>query len=187
MPRSATATSGKTPGQEEAPTRISPEDYGAFIGQIHLRTIWLQDATVSNKHGPHTPEEAAIGFASVAEWSDREGGFQVLHTYMVGIESAEQEFAQIHTTFGLDFDSQQPMTQEIFDIFEDVNLSVNTWPFLREFVSTSLGRMGWSPFTLPALKRGVRDPRESKRKRQASRLRPRRKSTDVNEGGESTS
>jgi hypothetical protein len=180
------ADKGNTGDHTEAMARISPDDYGAFIGQIWLQTIWLQDATLSNKHGPQTPEEATVGFTSRAKWSDREGGFQVLHTYVVGVESAEQELAHIQVTFGLDFDSQQPMTQEIFEIFEDVNLSVNTWPFLREFVHTSLGRMGWSPFTLPALKRGVRDPRRPARKSQASRLRARRKSDNDDQNGGSS-
>ncbi|MHB8576340.1 MAG: hypothetical protein ACYDCQ_13525 [Dehalococcoidia bacterium] len=71
------------------------------------------------------------------------------------MESVERPLAEINAVFALDFTSPLPMTNTIFPIFSENNLPVNTWPYLREFVSTTLGRMNWTPFTLPALKRGV--------------------------------
>ena len=49
----------------------------------------------------------------------------------------------------------EPMTEGIFAVFQDVNLPVNTWPYLREFLAATTGRMNWITFTLPALKRGA--------------------------------
>lgn len=161
--------------QGEAPSRISPRDYAAFIGQIQLKDVWLQKARVVNFHGPRAPEESTLGFRSEAEWHSRDGGFTILHHYSVKLESAEDTLAEIDATFGLDFDSRQPITPEIFEIFEDVNLGVNTWPFLREFVSTTMGRMGWTPFTLPALKRGVQESARPAQRRHPSTGRTRRK------------
>jgi hypothetical protein len=139
----------------EAPPAISPQEYAQFIGQIELSTIWLHDVRVANYHGPQTPDQATFHFASEARWELRPTGFRVFHQYKVLVEATEDQLAEMDVTFGLDFTSQEPMTDQIFAIFEDVNLPVNTWPFLREFVSTTLGRMGWVSFTLPTFKRGV--------------------------------
>lgn len=157
---------------------VSREAYAAFIGQIGLSEIWLQEARVTNTHGPQTPEKATFRFESKAHWTDRDGGFRVAHQYTVNIEANEAIIAKIEVTFGLDFRSAQPITKEIFDIFEDVNLSVNTWPFLREFVSTTVGRMGWSPFTLPALKKGTSPKSRPPKKATAT---PRRSRASTNQ------
>jgi hypothetical protein len=147
--------STKKEAAKSAPPGISPEDYAAFIGQIELRSIWLQAARVENYHGPHTPEQAIFRLDSHARWELQSTGFRVLHTHKVDVEATDAQLAILEVTFGLDFDSRAPMSDAIFAIFEEVNLPVNTWPFLREFVSTTVGRMGWLPFTLPALKQGV--------------------------------
>lgn len=143
------------PTEKDQP-RFSRQEYASFIGQIQLRTVWLEHAKISNYHGPHAPRQATFPFDSHATWTTIDGGFRVLHVYEARVQSRDDVLAEIEVVFGLDFESEQLMSAEIFSVFEDVNLPVNTWPFLREFVSTTTGRMGWVPFTIPALKRGVK-------------------------------
>ena len=50
------------------------------------------------------------------------------------------------------------MSEELFTVFQEVNLPVNTWPYLRSFLADGLGRMGWPPMTLPAFKTGIQSP-----------------------------
>lgn len=145
----------KAEAPSKAPPAISRESYAAFIGQIELQDIWLDGAEVVNRHGPQTPGQATFRFSSDARWEARPAGFRIFHRYNIRAEAVDELIAEMHVTFGLEFASKEPMTDELFFIFEDVNLPVNTWPFLREFVSTTTGRMGWIPFTLPALKQGV--------------------------------
>lgn len=175
-PKTRTTTDAKR--QEvplEAPPIISREDYATFIGQIELVEIWLHEANVVNKHGPQTPEQATFRFSSKATWESQPAGFRIFHHYSVCVEAADALFAEVNVTFGLDFASKEPMTEAVFAIFEDVNLSVNTWPFLREFVSTTMGRMNWIPFTLPALKKGVRRASRSTGEKTTRTARSRRK------------
>ena len=61
------------------------------------------------------------------------------------------------------------MTDEIFAIYRDANLSLNTWPYLRSYLSDTLGLMHWSPFTLPVVKMG--SPQQAKPS-EASRDKP---------------
>ena len=91
-------------------------------------------------------------------WEARPGGFRGFDRAHVLLEAAGVAYAELEVTFGLDFASEEPLTEDLFAVFGEVNLPVNTWPYLREFISTTMGRMGWRPFTLPALKRGTPPP-----------------------------
>jgi hypothetical protein len=135
--------------------RPSASEYSSYVGQIELRAIWLQGAKVVNAAGPVTPEHAAIRVEARAEWEPWGSGFQARHRFTIQVETPDTVLAEIEVTFGLHFASGQPMTEPLFAIFQEVNLPVNTWPYVREFVSTTMGRMNWAPFTLPALRRGA--------------------------------
>jgi len=169
---------------EETAVELTREQYSEFIRQIELRDIWLNEASVSNNHGPLTPVDVTVQFDSDASYVLRENGFRASHQYRVRFESPDSLLAQIEIRFGLDFLSSTPISDQIFSVFKDVNLPVNTWPFLREFVATTLGRMGWSPFTIPAFKTNVGrskdDPKsESKtKKRRQTRAKPHPKTSD---------
>ena len=148
-------SSDETASLGEIPFSITPEQYAEFIDQIELRDLWLQNARVLNQHGPFTPEQAAVRFESDASWDTLADGFLAFHQHHVRFEKSDQILAEIDVTFGLAFSSKMPMTDDTFMVFSDVNLPVNTWPFLREFVSTTVGRMGWQAFTLPAFKTNI--------------------------------
>lgn len=134
---------------------ITREDYAAFIAQIELLDVWLQEARVVNYYGPRLPAQGGFRIDSEVGWEAHPGGFRALNRDRVVLCTDDETYAEIEVTFALDFASRESMTDEIFTWFGEVNLPVNTWPYLREFVSTALGRMGWPPFTLPALKRNI--------------------------------
>lgn len=162
-------------GSDERRTHpIAPREYSAFIDQIELVTIWLSSAQVTNQHGPTTPEKGVLDIQRSAHWEASPSGFRAFHTYTATLKTAETSAVLIEVTFGLEFDSAEPMTDAIFGIFQLVNLPVNTWPYLREFLATTLGRFGWEPIIIPAFKVGAKAlPRERRRPAETTRA-PRR-------------
>ncbi len=145
--------SGRSSSPE--PAAVTPEQYAGFIQQLELLTVWLHDVGVQNHRGPETPAQAQSLIDARASWKPSTEGFQALQAYRLRLESAGETAAEIDVTFGLRFRSQDAMTDALFAVFQEVNLPVNSWPYLREFVAAMLGRMNWQPFTLPALKRGT--------------------------------
>lgn len=146
---------------EPGANRVAPAQYAKFIEQIELVDIWLQTATIENDQGPNSPSDASLALKSHARYEPSETefeGFDVAQTYEARFERGETLLASVAVTFGLRFQSKQPMTDAVFEVFDEVNLPVNTWPYFREYLAATLGRMGWNPFTLPALKRGIRRP-----------------------------
>jgi hypothetical protein len=165
--------------QRRRTTAPTPEEYSAFIGQIELLDIWLTEAHIRNQHGRRAPGRSGIAFMTPdPTWVATDGGFDVRFPYVVRFADGDTVHAELSITFGLNFSSGQPMTQAIFEVFKHVNLPVNTWPFLREFVSASLGRMGWEPFTLPALKVGAANAANAEKPERATAPKRRQRTRD---------
>lgn len=143
-----------------ASVQPSVEDYNALVGQMELVGVWLRSVRVDNLHGPTVPDRAVIDVYGTAEWEALDDGFRALQRYRLRFQTTDATAAEIEVTFGLDYSSREPMTDPLFAVFRDVNLPVNAWPYLREYVATTVGRMGWSPVTLPTLKEGTRIPRD---------------------------
>ncbi len=140
---------------EEVRAEISPQTYAAFIGQVALRSVWLTNARVTNMAGPGAPKSGALNIGEETRWEPTATGFRAFHGYQVRLSEDDEAHADIEAEFGVEFVSPEPMTDAIFTVFARANLPVNTWPYLREFVASTMGRFGWQPFTLPALKRGT--------------------------------
>lgn len=130
--------------------------YAAFVGQVELRSIWLRSARIENVFGTTPPDELAISVDGDSRWEPLPGGFRSFQTYLIHISSRDAtRYADIDVTFVADYDSIQPMTDELFETFGMYNLPLNTWPYLREYAATTVGRMGWLPITLPTFKVGT--------------------------------
>lgn len=138
---------------EAAQPRINVEEYRQFIAQVELLDIWLASSKSENKHGPIMPDESVqVAVADRSSWTNLEYGFRALTRYSVRFKVKNRNVATVEVVFAVDYASSEPMTDGMFVVFERNNLPLNTWPYLREFLSGTVGRMGWVPFILPARK-----------------------------------
>lgn len=142
----------QTPQQEQP---FNPEEYRQFITQLELSRVWLHESSVKNDVGPDSPLEAQVDIGQSYSWRECPRGFDAFAKYTARIRTPAAVAAEVDATFGLRFQSATPLNERIFVVFARVNLPVNAWPYFREFVSSTLGRLGWAPYTLPALKRGT--------------------------------
>ena len=133
---------------------VSPEAYNSFLGQLNiLRVRLIKSSTIANVEYPKPPE-TSIEVSYEPSYKIQEGGFEAFADYEVRLVDTKSEEKQgiLAATYGLTFASKEDMTDEIFMVFGQLNLPVNAWPFMREYVLTSMGRMDWPTFTLPLLK-----------------------------------
>jgi hypothetical protein len=133
----------------------SPGEYATFISQIELVAVWLHQARVENHVGPEQPGQLKISVQSQARWDSTSDGFVAYHEYAVRLDHGENPAAVLDVTFAARYTSGMSMTDAIFNVFQHTSLSLNTWPYLREFIASMLGRMNWLPFAIPAFKLGV--------------------------------
>lgn len=135
---------------------VDKNAYAAFISQLELHSIWLKSASVENSHGPDLPEGLSIVVDGGNHWEPLPDGFRAFQNYRIRLSQQEESLlAEINVTFGADYQSELPMDDELFATFGDVNLPLNTWPYLREYAASTVGRLGWLSITLPTLKAGT--------------------------------
>lgn len=143
---------------------IKPSEYRDFIEQVEIVDLRLVSARIENTGFVECPPEAEIGIKIKARYENGEEEFTVFHRYNVRVKDAEtqREAAKLSAEFAVTYSSKLMLTDEIFDIFKELNLPVNTWPYFREFVHNNFGRMNWPPLIAPTFKVGTKPPKHKK-------------------------
>ncbi len=140
------------------PSALSPAEYGQFIEGLELLEVRLVRLNVEARSFPIKPAGTRLEIADEASYTPLDSGFEVFHRYSLLATddlSPSEPVGRIEAEFALRFKSVQPISQPYFEIFREVNLPVNTWPYWRELVQAMTARMGWPPVTLPLLKWGT--------------------------------
>lgn len=135
---------------------ISPDDYRQFIEHVELKQIMLSSATVRRIRTPVL--DGRISFEhkfTKRDFTTVAGGFESTLHMLVRLTDDEHDsvFAEIRVAYSAGYRSDLEMTDEIFEVFGDLNLPVNVYPYLREYVHTATSRMGLPGLVLPTLKR----------------------------------
>lgn len=135
--------------------RISPAEYRDFLSQLDLEDIELIKGTIERNRTPGP--DAKLTYkqrVTKVEYLLVDGGFQATLHYLVkfGEEGVKEPFGLIRVAFSATYASDKPMTDEIFDVFSELNLTTNVYPFVREFVNSATSRMGLPGLVLPMLK-----------------------------------
>lgn len=87
-------------------------------------------------------------------------GVQMRFEFLGPSPFQDEQEKQVEVTARIRVEYSRPAHREQFDsedadVFARVNGIYNAWPYLREFVQTSLGRLGLPPFELPLLRPGA--------------------------------
>lgn len=128
------------------------DDYVSFIQQIELEQIWLRSSRVTNSTGGKAPAGAEVKISDSATWKESETGFQAFQKYVVEFMDGKKRLAKVDVELVADYASAAPMSDDLFTVFEENNLPLNTWPYFREYLANVVYRMHWIPFTLPTRK-----------------------------------
>jgi len=135
--------------------KISRENYLKILKGIELRNIGLQKSKTYYNYEAKIPDQMSIEIEDDAKYKIRENGIvDLFQTYKVDARkySSKSRYIQIEITFVVTLKSEYEFTKEFFEIYQDVSLHLNTWPYLREFVNQATARMNVPPLTLPLYK-----------------------------------
>lgn len=142
---------------------VSDAQYAKFVEGVELRDIWLNEAHIEKHTIPIRVLPLVAEIETRAQWVGEESTFLVIHGYRIRVLKDEQlivsepdlsqeEIATIIAEFGLTYTTNLEVSEEIFERFREVNLLLNSWPYMREFVSSTLARMGLDALIIPAFK-----------------------------------
>lgn len=136
-------------------------DYAEFVGQLWLNHIELESARIRRIEGGSRDSVSNIEvsdsmFWKGADWEsylageDIDNGFEVNHKYVAVIyDEKGNKTARVEAEFNLWYQSFIPLDEETFETFGKTTVPLNTWPYFREYLSSTVSRMGWEPYFLP--------------------------------------
>lgn len=125
--------------------------YNDFVAQIEVNDILLISTKVDNLSAIEPPSKSHIAMRLKAWYENKEGAFNAFERYSLTIKDVEKKTIAVKlcVVFCVTYFSKIPMTDELFDIFEVINLPLNTWPYFREFTQDTCARMGWIGIVAP--------------------------------------
>lgn len=143
--------------QSKKKRKIDPKSYVQILNSIELRGIHLESCSVKHNR-EHLIKQKQKGLTvSVRDkvsYEQRDKELRVLHKYYLTVKKPEmaKDFAiKMSASFRLTYLTDSPIHEDFFDVFKDVSLVVNSWPYFREFVQSMTQRMSIQPLTLPLI------------------------------------
>lgn len=132
--------------------RIDHRKYSKILSNLDFSEIYLESSSTDIKRQDFFKhKDLTIELNDRASFEQTDNRLRVVHRYYLkAIESEQKAVAlKINATFCLIFQTKGTIEKEFFDIFKKVNLPLNSWPYLREFVQNMTQRMNIPPLTLP--------------------------------------
>ncbi|MCD6133581.1 MAG: hypothetical protein J7J16_04630 [Deltaproteobacteria bacterium] len=133
------------------------ERYNEFNSSIEFRSIRLLKLETG-----FDDEKINISPETQKIYIDRNAYYQVLDDSTIRVfqefslkvaskDNPDDTFCYVNPTFVLDFKTGTPIDDEIFDIFSQSTVLIDSWPYFREIVQNAFLRMGLSPVIVPPI------------------------------------
>jgi len=130
--------------------------YSQFIDGLKLQEIYLKSANINYLEEVNFKKPVLIKTKASARLETLPGNvLKVIQKYnFVAKSKGEEEttYLRISCEFVVHYDSKIKPNAEVFDVFKNYTLRLNTWPYFREFVHNSIARMNLPPMIAPLLK-----------------------------------
>jgi preprotein translocase subunit SecB len=135
---------------------VSKENYGNFIKNLNLKELKLISANTSVVDQFVPPANLKINDDSKYENLENK---QIKITMRYHLEAVKPDTDKpgliIDLTYVLLYSSEIPMTDDIFKIYKQSSLRVQTWPYFRQFVHQITLDMHLPPLVLDTIKSPV--------------------------------
>lgn len=134
--------------------KLDPKEYKRKLGYVELKNIYLDSFSATSRRDKLSGSIRTI-VDDNREYELQENGSAIFkHSFqLIGTRKYKKDYGiKIKCTYSLQFDSTDDLEEEFWDIFSEVNLHINTWPYFRELVQNTTQRMSIMPLTLPLLK-----------------------------------
>jgi preprotein translocase subunit SecB len=137
--------------------KINPERYREILSKTDLVDIRLDSCSVSfSKENLALSEGLEVSIKDQATFSSQGRNVDVVHKFRLVARnpgSKKKEVVRIAAAFCLTYATEHPFDDGFFEVFKEISLPLNSWPYFREFVQSMTQRIGIPPLVLPLIKR----------------------------------
>ena len=141
--------------QETKKESISPDKYREILNGLNLESIYLSTSK-SAVDKKNIAADLRISIHDEASFEKKDNKIvEISHKYKLEATNTKlkKRTLNIECVFCLIYSFEEDFTTDFFEVFKEINLALNTWPFFREFVFNITSRMNVPPLTLPLLRR----------------------------------
>ena len=144
-------------GQKEQEKGIDLKAYRKILNCLELRSLQVDEGKFSFIRENMVPNSNVHVNDYASYEIETSEIVSITHIYKLMVKNPEnrKKILGINVTYKLSYHCKEKFPEDFFDLFKDVNLPINTWPFFREFVSNITSRMNIPPLTLPLLKKNL--------------------------------
>ena len=134
--------------------KVTPKEYRDFLEGVKLKGIYLKDVNAKvDRDLIITERLPKVSIYDTASYKFNKEGFKVENKFTLTSKNKERkQVLKIECTFVLNFTSEKEINDDLFEVYQNVSLPFNTWPFVRELAFSISSRMNIPPLTLPLLK-----------------------------------
>lgn len=143
----------------------TPAEYGDFVRGLDLRDVLLVESSAKRFFLPLAGAVLNYEVKALKPTCEQYvNGFTIRATYTIdliqqseseGTESVREKFGMFRVSFDLIYASEQLLTDGHFEVFKQVNLPVNVWPYVRQHVHQQSILMGIPALILPVHRTGL--------------------------------
>ena len=132
--------------------KLSPEEYKKILQGIKLMGISLKESKAFINTDLKAPTELNIKIKDEASFKVKEENeVHVFQLYSLDARkpSSKSRYIQIEVNFIIKLSSKEIFTEDFFEIYKNISLHLNTWPYFREYVNQATARMNIQALTIP--------------------------------------
>ncbi len=132
--------------------KISPKKYNEYLKHVDIADIYLKDfkSTLSTRifEGKANLQfKEKINLVSYLEKCAI-----IENSYLIKAKTGKKNIFKIEATYTVVFTTEKELPKEFFEIYNTHSLPLQTFPYLRELVNSTISKMGLPPLILPLRK-----------------------------------
>lgn len=135
---------------------MDPKKYLNILKDIELNQIYLESCSAELKRrNIELHKNLQVIIRDRASFEQIKNKLKITQKFFLTVKTPEmkKDFAiKASVAFCLIYGTKTVVDKEFFDTYREVNLPLNTWPYLREYVQSITQRMNVPPLTLPLFK-----------------------------------
>lgn len=134
--------------------KIPPDEYRRLLDRVDLESIVMETCSMKTRREKLASNmRLDIRHKTSYHIEDDNRATLISDYEIVATSTTKKEFAvKIGCAYQVVLMSASHFSEEFIDIYSQVNLPMNTWPYFREFVQSMIQKAGLPPLTLPFLK-----------------------------------
>lgn len=132
--------------------RIPPKEYNRLLNEIELESLYMSEASATANKSDWE-DEATLDLkekASLIEIKDNRAKMKVDYTLLA--KSGEATILKVNVTYIVNFAFKGEVTEDFFELYSVYSLPIQTYPFFREYVNSTVSKMDLPQLWLPLRK-----------------------------------